>query len=202
MTRVTDLFASIEPARHDAGESLLRMAPGVTGSAMFSGPGDCYRLQLVRTWRPVIGHRRSVAFVMMNPSTADPRFDDRTVAKITRMARRWTWRGIEHFFDQLVVVNTFAYRCTDQARLLEVEDPVGPENDIAIEGVCRRAELVVLAYGTPKAKQLHARGDAVKDRLMALGIVPHVLALSKAGRPVHPLYQPETAIPFPWVEAA
>lgn len=90
----------------------------------------------------------------MNPSTADPMVDDPTVAKCGRFARRWGYGG-------LLVGDTFAYRATDQARLAEIEDPVGPDNDNHLLTMAAEASLVVFAYGKPKHRTLRgSRSDA------------------------------------------
>lgn len=169
------------------------MQPGVTGLATFSGPLDCYRLTLTRTWRPSDSARFALV-VGMNPSTARWDMDDTSIAKITRMARRWRNGALGRF----VMANTYAYRCTDQMRLAEVEDPIGPENDATIDALASMADMVVFAYGTPKIPALRGRGRAVARRLAAMGVQPHALRLSAAGEPWHPLLLPDDTKPFPW----
>ena len=184
-----DLFPA---TGHDpGGRRLLRLPPGTASSAVFGGPRDCYRYQLLRRWGP----GPAVLFVMMNPSTAGTAFDDPSVAKCGRFARAWGC-------DALFVGNAFAYRATDQRRLAEVADPVGPENDHHLIGMAASARLVVVAYGTPQLPQLRARGPAVARLLAGVGIALHVLRLSpKGGIPMHPLYLPETLTPQPWSPA-
>ena len=107
--------------------------------AVFGGTDNCYRYRLWRRWDIA---REVVLFVMMNPSTANVDLDDRTVAKCGRYARAWGFGG-------LCVGNVFAYRCTDQKRLAETKDPVGPENDHHIIEMANMCAMVVLAYGKP-----------------------------------------------------
>jgi len=172
---------------HDPGGRVRLVPPaGVVGDAVFGGDRREYRYRLSRTWAD--GPR--VLFVMMNPSIADPRVDDPTVAKCVRFARRWGFGGLD-------VGNAFAYRATDQGRLAEAGDPVGPDNDRHLLGMVGAATRVVLAYGKPRHPALRARGPEVA-RMLAAVAEPHVLALSVDGTPRHPLYLPETLTPVPW----
>lgn len=190
----------LQRTEHVAGGVMFPLQPGVTASPChFGGPNDCYRYSLTRTWSDPA---RLVAFVMMNPSTARTDMDDRTVAKVTRMARRWTWRGMPNYFGRLVVLNTFAYRCTDQLRLAEVEDLVGPENDAVIWHWALQADLVVFGYGKPRLRQLQPRGLSVARSLLSRGVQPYALRLSADGNPWHPLFVPDETAPFVWGVAA
>lgn len=191
-----DLFGAA-PAAHDPGGKLRPLAAGITGSAVFGGPLDCYRYRLERIW-DVAGD--IALFIMMNPSGANPLLDDRTVAGITRKVFQWRRGGLADF-GRLVVANTFAYRCADQARLAEVDDPVGPENDRWIDDLAAQADLVVFACGTPKITALRARGPAVADRLTAQGIDLYALKVT-GGMPWHPLYIADNTEPQIWRRAS
>jgi hypothetical protein len=166
-------------SKHSAGGSTFRpLPPGVAGAAIFGGKNDEYRYRLHRTWGP----GRRVLFVMMNPSTADPLFDDDTVYKCYKYARTWG-------FDGLDVGNTFAYRTTDQKVLTKVVDPIGPDNDLHLTAMATAASLIVFAFGLPGSKALRARGPAVAMHLRDhAGIKCHMLKLTKNGTPWHPLY--------------
>jgi len=185
-----DMSGSAES--HEPGGKLFPLAPGVTGDAVFGGPLDCYRYMLERRW----GDGPAVLFVMMNPSCANPLMDDRTIQGVTRKVRSWGNYG------RLLIANTFAYRAMEQRRLTEAEDPIGPENDAWIMRLAREAELIVFAYGKPKAKQLRARGEAVATMLTDAGFNLHALRLLKDGTPEHPLYLPDTAKPILWRTAS
>ena len=98
-----------------------------------------------------------------------------------------------------LVGNTFAYRATDQKRLIKVPDPVGPENDAHVIEMAKEAAIVVFAYGQPCHATLRPRGLALARLLMKeAGVTPHTLRLAKNGTPWHPLYLPETLKPFIW----
>lgn len=178
-----DLFG-----RHHVGDARpLRLSGDVKSTAVYAGPGDCYRYTLERVWDE---NKPMVMWLMMNPSVATELGDDRTVAKCQRYARAWGYGGI-------FVGNSFAYRCTDQKRLLEVSDPIGPENDAYLLEMARKADLVVLAYGAPQAKALRPRGTEVARLLARHGLRVTALRLSKSGRPEHPLYLPSILTPQP-----
>jgi hypothetical protein len=148
----------------------------MTGGATFSADRR-YRYRLWRRWdrtRPV------VAFVMLNPSTADARHDDPTIRRCVGFARRWGHGGIE-------VVNLFAYRATNPRALRTVRDPVGPDNRRHIRGALRRAALVIVAWGA-----------GADGSLLAELVGARCLGLTRAGRPRHPLYLRRDVRPAPF----
>jgi len=175
---------------HDPGGKVkLVLKDGIVGTAHFGGANNEYRYGLSRTWE---ADKPYVLFVLMNPSTADPNNDDPTIAKCCRFAKEWGFGGI-------LAANTFAYRCTDQKRLLESADPIGPDNDKHIIEMAKKAAVVIFAYGKPRYKQLRSRGRSLVDLLIQkAGITPHVLRLGKDGTPCHPLYLPKTLKPTIW----
>lgn len=123
-----------------------------------------------------------VLFVGLNPSTADATHDDPTLRRCVRFARDWGFGG-------LVLANLFALRSTDPAALRHAADPVGPDNDRHLRRLSRSADLTVAAWGTHGA--LFDRDLAVLPLLHN----PHCLALTRCGRPKHPLYLPATLRP-------
>jgi hypothetical protein len=163
---------------HDPGGKVrLALAEDVQSWAEFGGDHSEYRYALRRVWDDSL---RSVLFVMMNPSTADPFVDDPTVAKCQRYARAWG-------YGTLWVGNTFAYRATNQKHLLQVADPVGPLNDEWLLKMAAQAGMIMLAYGKPH-KNLCQRGRDVATLLRSAGHELHVLKLCNDGTPSHPLY--------------
>jgi hypothetical protein len=131
-----------------------------------------YRYHLGRSWSP--GGKR-MNFVMLNPSTADAFNDDATI-------RRCVGFSAAGKFGSLVVTNLFAFRSTDPRGLRQAEDPIGPDNDAAILDAAHCADLVVAM-------------------LTDAGVELHVLRLTKAGHPGHPLYVPASTTPEPWTVA-
>jgi hypothetical protein len=73
------LTATDTPVEHNpGGKVMIPLPPNVIGWATFGGPNDCYRYCLARSWPSDKG---TVLVIMMNPSTANPLFDDPTIAK-------------------------------------------------------------------------------------------------------------------------
>lgn len=151
------------------------------GWASFDDSGT-YRYTLHRRWDAAAGLlSRSggrVCFCLLNPSTADAKVLDPTLKRCLGFAQRWG-------FGHMEVVNAFALRSTKPGLLRSHPDPVGPENDRAIRRAARRADLVVIGWGTHA--RLHGRHDAVL-RLLGGVCEPMCWALTQDGLPKHPLY--------------
>lgn len=144
-----------------------------------------YRYRLWRTWD---GGKPTVAFVMLNPSTADAANDDPTVRRCVNYADDWGYGTLE-------VVNLFALRATDPSALRDHPDPVGGANDDFLRTVTDAAATVVAAWGAKGT--LHGRGlEVARD----LETPFHALDTTTDGHPVHPLYQPAEATLDPWDE--
>lgn len=144
---------------------------GVIAGATFSRDRR-YRYRLWRIWDRSLG---IVAFVMLNPSTADATRDDPTIRRCVAFARRWGYGGVE-------VVNLFGLRATEPRDLCRARDAVGPANDRYLRRVGRRASLVVIAWGVNGA----IRGRTVR-RLIGLAGA-RCLGTTRSGEPRHPLY--------------
>jgi len=157
------------------------VAPGPTVSpadpiergADFS-PCGTYRYRLWRTWGP--GSR--VAFVALNPSTADATRDDPTIRRCIGFAQRWGHDGVD-------VVNLFAYRATHPSDLRAAPAPVGPDNLRVVRQTLQGAARVVACWG-------HQGGWRDQHRVIA-PLLPHdavCLGRTRAGHPRHPLFVP------------
>lgn len=158
----------------------------VLGGAVFS-PGRDYRYDLWRDMGDVCDQSRSVAFVGLNPSTADEQCDDPTVRRCIGFARSW---GYGHFH----MLNIFAFRATNPQNMCAVDDPVGSVNDEWLLRTAGRVDLVVAAWGTYGAHR--GRGQEVRRLLEAVEL--HHLGLTKEGHPRHPLYLRADSEPELW----
>ena len=147
---------------------------------------DC---QKYRYWLTRGGPGRRVAFVMLNPSTADGTDDDPTIRRCWGYASFWG-------FHELAVVNLYAYRSTDPAALRSVADPVGPDNARHQRYFVKTSALTVCAWGA------NANPGAVEDfvrRVREFGGPPlYCLGTTAAGQPRHPLYMPARITPTLW----
>jgi hypothetical protein len=144
----------------------------VRGTATFDVTGR-YRYRLGRWWGP--GPR--VAFVMLNPNTADAVRDDPTIRRCVAFAKSWGCGSAD-------VVNLFARRARDPRQLARAVDPVGPDNDRHLRRALREADLVVCAWGASPL----ARSRAAELPPILGGRPLRCLGLTKQGAPRHPLY--------------
>lgn len=158
---------------------------GMERSAVLS-PCRRYRYALTRRW----GTGASVAWVMLNPSTADADRDDPTLRRVTAYSRAWG-------FSALTVVNLYAYRATDPRDLFTAPDPVGPDNDAHVIRAAATSARIVAAWGA------HARADRIAAALALPGMRDlTALALTASGQPRHPLYLPARLVARPWAPQA
>jgi hypothetical protein len=155
-------------------------SPEFPGFGATFDPTGVYRYHLWRVWDE---DAPRVAFVMLNPSTADARQDDPTLRRCLGFARAWGYGTLD-------VVNLFALRATDPNALRHALDPIGPDNDIYIQDVTRRADLVVAAWGNRGI--LHNRDRQIGRLLAGLPIL--CLGLTDQGHPRHPLYVKNNAV--------
>lgn len=150
--------------------------------ACFSACGR-YRWSLSRAWDADL-RKPWIAFIMLNPSTADAEQDDPTIRRCVAFAKAWGFAGLS-------VRNLFAYRATQPVELLEADDPVGSENDAAITGLIGVRSPIVAAWGTGGG--LRNRQQRVIDMFTSRGVALKCLGKTKDGFPRHPLYVPADA---------
>ena len=157
------------------------MSDPMLRSAVTSGCGR-FRYLLSRQWG-ADGHR--LAFVMLNPSTADAIYDDPTIRRCIGFGQRLCYAAVD-------VVNLYAYRATKPADLRTAGWPRGPENDAYIERACRGAHMVICAWGTNAARM--ARAGEVLEIIKGTGKTPMALRITN-GVPHHPLMLPYECAP-------
>lgn len=166
-----------------------------------------YRYTLLRRWAP----GPTCLWIMLNPSTADETRLDPTLRRCLGFTMAWKpepspprQEGGRRFaigyvafpnFGAFEVCNLYAFRSTDPKGLWRADDPVGPNNDAAIQSAAKRASLVIVGWGV-NAKPDRERH--VAQLLADVGVQPYALHIAKGGHPGHPLYLPETAQPFRW----
>lgn len=159
---------------------------GVEGGAVFSEDGD-YRYLLSRAWARGSGF---VAFIGLNPSTAEAEYDDPTVRKCCHWAREWGFGG-------MYMLNLYAYRATDPAMMRAAADPIGPKNDGWIARTVRTSVIAVCAWGSSVKEE--------RWRPIAESVPPdkrYCLGRTKYGHPKHPLYLANATQRESWVICA
>lgn len=143
---------------------------------------DCgrYRYRLSRTWDT---RKSPVAFVLLNPSTADADVDDMTVVKCIGFADRWGYGRIE-------IANLFALRATKPEELRSAVPPQGPDNSDHLLDVLHIGCRVVVGWGASIEKVRPAmRASALRgfvDMARELGAPLDCIGLTSAGHPRHP----------------
>ncbi len=175
-------------------ERLLRSLPdgvvrrmataGDVESYVCYSPCEKYRYVLVRQWTDDLPRN---AFCGLNPSTADERKNDPTVARCVAYARRWGYGG-------LIMLNLFSFRATLPRNLKVQHDPVGTQTDRFLKLYSDAAALTVACWGIHGAFQDRAALALPLFRRL------HVLGLTRAGQPRHPLYLRSDLTAQPWRE--
>ncbi|TAJ20286.1 MAG: DUF1643 domain-containing protein [Dehalococcoidia bacterium] len=132
-----------------------------------------YRYSLGRSW----GDGPRVCWLLLNPSTADARDDDRTLRRCVAFARAWGAGSVE-------VVNLFAFVATRPSDLPRAADASGAANRQAVRRALGRADWVVAGWGNvpaPLAAAARRSARALPGPVWCLG-------LTGSGHPRHPLY--------------
>lgn len=155
-------------------------------SAVLSG-GDRYRNLLAREWAD---SGKTAVFILLNPSTANATTDDPTTRRCIKYAQGWGCSA-------LLIVNLYAWRCTQPRGLAAVDDPVGADNNTYLRTAAAVAEHtggpLVAGWGT------HAHPERVAEVLALPGMHRlSTLALTQAGHPHHPLRLRDSITPQPW----
>lgn len=148
-------------------------------SAIIS-PCSKFRYRLGRRWAD---GGQTLAYVMLNPSTADAEQDDATIRRCIRFAKA-------HDFNALDVVNLYAYRATDPADLRKAGYPVGPDNDQHIVQTVSEAHAVCVAWGANVAGL--ERPQIVLPMIRRCMATIFCLGITRSGYPAHPLMLPSS----------
>ena len=141
-------------------------------SAVISKCGK-YRYRLDRIWGD---EDKYIAFIGLNPSTADAEKDDNTIRKCVKFSKRLGAGG-------LVMVNLFAFRSKNPKLLSSTIGIVGPENDEYIKEVTSKAALRIAIWGNHGL--LHCRNIQVLEMLPRPVLC---FGITKREQPIHPLY--------------
>lgn len=146
-----------------------------------------YRYCLTREWDD---GKKPLGFVMLNPSTANEKRDDPTLARCVERARRLGFGAVE-------VYNLYAWCATDPAELRRVVEPVGRDNDLYLRNAAETLTDVVLAWG---AHGHPSRAGAVVRLFQNASLPARLwhLGLLKGGQPRHPLHTAYAAPLQPW----
>ena len=156
--------------------------------ALFVGDGS-HRLTLWRRWVPQCPTRRMVAFVGVNPSTADAEKLDPTNTRCVNFAKDWG-------FDGYIMLNLFSIVSTDPQGMLASDNPNWVTNTLAILHCTHDIGRIVCAWGVHGQHQ--GRGTQLAELLRRVGRKLHHLGLNRDGTPKHPLYLRRDTVPVLW----
>jgi hypothetical protein len=126
-----------------------------------------------------------VAFIGVNPSTADAHQDDATIRKLYGF-------GARNNIRKWVVGNLFAYRATDVRGLKTATDPEGPEADAHLANIFRQCDYAVFGWGSlaKLPRHLRFRWALVRDIALMADCATYCIGTTKDGQPKHPLMTP------------
>lgn len=154
-------------------------------------PTPLYRWTLEHRWdeETVPSYaKKTVAFLCLNPSTADNQSLDPTLRRCRGFAKALGAGG-------MVIVNLFAFRSTDPKGMLAAADPIGSLNDDYIQRVASREDIthVIAGWGTHGSHL----GRATHVTQMLAGRLS-ALKVNADGSPSHPLYLSKALTPQPY----
>lgn len=162
-------------------------------SAIISACGT-YRYRLERE---ISDAQWAVAFLMINPSTADAEHDDPTIRKVKGFATRFG-------AGRVIVGNQFAFRATDIKELRTAREPIGPDNDRHLEQIMRDADMHVVAWGAlaKLPETLRKRWQDIVRIADRVGCELQCIGTNQDGHPTHPVLTgydvPLTKWAAPW----
>lgn len=138
-----------------------------------------YRYVLYRVWDKGLPR---VAFIGLNPSTANEQIDDPTIRRVRGFAKNWGYGGF-------YMLNLFAFVTAHPEELLKCDDPVG-DNDNWLKKIGSLSQDIIFAWGAFKESKDRAKS------VIAMFPNARCFKKNKDGSPVHPLYQPLSIIPI------
>lgn len=147
-------------------------------------PNECvfstdrlHRYTLIHRWDELLNPDHGIAWICLNPSTADEHQLDPTLRRIRDFSATWGYS----FF---VMLNAFAWRATDPAHMKASADPIGPDNDKWIKHWSDKVDRVMIGWGEHGAHLgRHEQVLALLDRRKTF-----CLERNASGQPKHPLY--------------
>lgn len=148
---------------------------------------DCrkYRYLLWRKWDT---EKPLVAFVGLNPSTADENEPDPTITRVIGFAKAWGFGGV-------YMMNLYPYVSTDPDKLIECEKHHLEKNDFIIAQIGTTCAKIIFAWGNFKQVE--------KERTkFFIDSFPNgeALVLNKNGSPRHPLYVKGDVVPVKFIK--
>lgn len=145
-------------------------------------------------YRYVMGHEwgpgPKLVSVALNPSVGNKEKNDPTNERLER-------RAVRMGLDGVIFLNLFPIVATDPKDMKAADNPFGDREraDSVIVEYCRE-NFILCGWGTHGSHR--GRDAEIKTLLRGQGFTLHVLALTKAGQPKHPLYVSYETAPTVW----
>lgn len=157
-------------------------------------PTPLYRYSLEHRWDDETPSyaRKTVVWILLNPSTADESSLDPTLRRCKGFSKGLGAGG-------MVILNAFAWRSTDPKGMLSAPDPIGPLNDSTIDKTIQRSDVIAVIAGWGCHGKHMDRDKQIID--MAAGKL-QTLRINKDGTCAHPLYLPASSVLVPFGIAA
>lgn len=136
-----------------------------------------YRYSLTRDWNE---KGPKVVFIMLNPSLANEKEDNRTTKRIINFAKKFGYGSLE-------VVNLFAYITPKYIELKELEksEAIGRENYKYLIRALNSADKIIAAWG--ENGTIHQRHEEIVQIIDGYDI-DSLGSPTRDGHPRHPLY--------------
>lgn len=147
-------------------------------------PNECvfstdrnHRYTLIHRWDELLNPDHGIAWICLNPSTADEHQLDPTLRRIRDFSATWGYS----FF---IMLNLFAWRATQPADMKAAADPIGTDNDKWIAHWSKKVDRVMLGWGE------HGAHNGRDQQVLAYLDRSKTFCLERnaSGQPKHPLY--------------
>ena len=157
----------------------------IYSTAIYS-PCKSYRYLLNRT---TVNAKKSLLFILLNPSTATEFKNDPTIARCQKRSEVLNYKAF-------TICNLFAFRTKSPRVMKNYFDPVGPENDRLIGESILNADKIICAWGNHGTHLSQA--EKVVKIIKAHNSSAFHLGLTKNNQPMHPLYIEYSRKPVKW----
>lgn len=149
-------------------------------------PCRTYRYSLRKVWE---ANRPCIAWVGLNPSTADEQKLDPTLRRIEAFSRAWG-------FGSFLMLNLFAFRSPHPKVMLAAADPIGPGNGDAIALAALQCGKAVACWGAVSGNERTAnQAAAVRAMLLLSFSEVWCIGTTQSGDPKHPLARGKHRVP-------
>jgi len=136
---------------------------------------ETYRFLLWQTWDT---SKLKIAFIGLNPSTADHEKSDPTLDRLINYAYRWG-------YGSTYIVNLFAYKAPHPGEMIKAPDPKGKDNDEYIDKIAKTANFFVAVWGDYGI--FKGRDREVIEIFEKNDCKIHCIKISKKKCPRHPM---------------